>query len=104
MRALQTHKLRGIRSNGNKWLIDPDDADRWAADRPITDRPVIEHRPDTQPTIHEDSIKLAAAMAKIDGLEARLEDTKAERDRLEKLLEKSMERRQGLFSRLFGTR
>lgn len=46
--------------------------------------------------------ELAAAQAKVEGLEARLADTQAERDRLAGLLEKALETRSGFFARIFG--
>jgi len=45
---------------------------------------------------------LAAAQARIEGLEARLSDTQAERDRLAALLEKALEPRPGIIARIFG--
>lgn len=45
--------------------------------------------------------KIAASAARIEGLEARLADTQAERDRLAALLEKALEARPGIISRIF---
>lgn len=54
--------------------------------------------PDESGRLRED---LAAAKARIEGLEARLADTQAERDRLTRLLEQTLDRRPGIWSRLF---
>jgi hypothetical protein len=46
---------------------------------------------------------LAAAQARLEGLEARLADTQSERDRLADLLERALETRRSIWSRLFGS-
>lgn len=66
--------------------------------------------PDCTPAITPDNpdesgqlrADLAAAQARIEGLEARLADTQAERDRLSGLLERALEPRRSLWSRLFS--
>lgn len=55
--------------------------------------------PDNSGRLRED---LATAKAEIEGLEARLVDTQAERDRLAVLLERALEPRPGILSRIFG--
>lgn len=68
----------------------------------IPDAPPALHpeNPDESGSIRE---RLAAAESKIQGLEIRLSDTQAERDRLVRLLEQSLEARTvpGFFSNLF---
>lgn len=104
MRAINSKQLNAYRDNRNRWQIERDALDKWSATRPeqdrsvstsdpITDRPVTET---DQATITE----LATAKATIKGLEARLADTQAERDRLAVLLEKAIEPKPGLIERL----
>lgn len=61
--------------------------------------------PDNPDDSGEIRIALARAESRIEGLEARLADTQAERDRLSNILDKALESRPipvGFFSRLFG--
>lgn len=68
-----------------------------------TPAPIPDITPDHPDAFGSIQIELASAQAKIEGLEARLSDTQAERDRLAALLEKALETRSiGLFARLFG--
>lgn len=112
MRALSSGDLPAIRDNRNSWKIDTNALDAWAKKRPgpppDTDRAADHSGPDrTTPTdTHETLARLAAAEAKIEGLEARLADTQADRDawrhQAERLASKS--RSPGIFGRIFGRR
>lgn len=73
----------------------------------IPPAPVPGPTPAAIPALEEDISgelreKIAASAARIEGLEARLADTQAERDRLAALLEKALEARPGLIARIFG--
>lgn len=101
MRALESKSLSGIRDNRNRWKISVQVLDEWAKSRPDTDR----SEPVTSPVTHLDNpgllAQIAAAQATIDGLEARLADTQAERDRLAQLLDKAMSPQPSLWSRIW---
>ena len=68
--------------------------------------PIHDVTPDKTDEIRADlaatKIALAASQAEATGLRDRLTDTQAERDRLAALLEKALEPRPGILSRLFG--
>lgn len=110
MRALSSGDLPAIRDNRNAWKIDPDALDAWAQKRPgpspVTDRTVTENRPNQDQTTLKDTpetlARLAAAEAKIEGLEARLSDTQSDRDRLAGLLERALEPKPSLWERIRG--
>lgn len=65
---------------------------------PVTIPDITPDNPDESGHLH---IDLAAAQARIEGLEARLSDTQAERDRLAALLEKALEPQPSFFGRIF---
>lgn len=110
MRALERHDLRGIRDNNGRWRIAADAVDDWASLRRTSDR----QSPDmtnsqtlvTPSDTPETLTKLAVAEAAIKGLEARLVDTKSDRDawraQAERLASSHRETRPdvGIFGRL----
>lgn len=103
MRALESKNLKAERDNKNRWKISIEALDEWSKNRPDTDRSVTDQWPDTDREetgpIREE---LAAAKAEIAGLQDRLADTQAERDRLASLLDRALEHRQiGFLGRLF---
>lgn len=68
--------------------------------------PIHDVTPDDTDEIRADlaatKIALAASQAEATGLRDRLADTQAERDRLARLLEKALEPRPGILTRIFG--
>ena len=103
-RALKSGILLGIRDNRGRWQIDADSLDAWSQDVQSTVPHIVQEVQEVQ-VMSDARIELSAALAKIEGLEARLTDTQAERDRLASLLEKSLESRPGgILRRLFFQR
>lgn len=115
MRALSSGELTAIRDNRNSWQIDVNDLEKWAEVRtgqaPDQTENIDRTRSPDQPrTIYSDTpetiSRLAVAEARIEGLEARLSDTQAERDRLALLLDRALEPRPvvvaGFWARIFG--
>lgn len=102
MRAITSGELAAFRDNSNNWQITVQALSDWTGlpirkivgiDRSIpTDTP--KSAVDTPTDTPETLVRLAVA-------EARLADVTAERDRLARLLEKSLERR-SWFERLLG--
>ena len=84
MRALASGDLNARRDNKNRWMIDPEDVDRWTGQRPDTDRTVSEDRTEPQAGPPADTpetlIKLAVAEARLTDALARVEDLQRERD------------------------
>lgn len=71
-----------------------------------TPAPIRDVTPDETDAIRADlaatKIALASSQAEASGLRDRLADTQADRDRLANLLEKALEPRPGILTRLFG--
>ena len=108
MRALERNELKAIRDNSGRWKITPEALDDWMSMRPV--RSYDRQSPSTV-TDSENGQELAAAKVEIatltaqkEGLEARLSDAHAERDRLSALLEKSLEPRPSFIERIFSRR
>lgn len=104
MRALERQELKAIRDNSGRWKIQPDALDDWLSMRP--DRSDDGQSPramtDSHPELTAAKIEIATLTAQKEGLEARLSDVHADRDRLAALLEKALEARPiSLFARLF---
>lgn len=106
MRALTSGELKATRNNSGRWQITPEALEDWMALRPEDrSRPVItketngDDRPEPADT-PETLARLATAEARIEGLEARLIDTQAERDRLSALLDRALEPRPGFIERI----
>lgn len=105
MQALKSNELKGVQGNNGRWKITKEAIEDWLSLRPAT----LSHRqkePETD-SFSSDLIAARVEIAKLtaekEGLEARLSDTQAERDRLAETLNKSLEARpSGLWSRLFS--
>lgn len=86
MRAIETHEIKAFRDNKNHWKIDDEELDRWAKSRDVLTQPTEHAHPQapTSPTedAHLSAIKLAEAMARIEGLETMLS---REREALEEM-------------------
>lgn len=109
MRALASRTLPAQRDNKNRWLIKRSDLDTWSANRPDQDRAisptvrsVSENALDMSADLAAIKSDLAASRAEVAGLRDRLSDTQAERDRLAALLDRALEPRTGILSRIFG--
>ncbi len=109
MRALISGTLRGIRDNKNRWKVEEDEAARWAGQRPDSDRTDAGHHPDADRShpaeTSEAMARLAIAETEARMLREQLDEVRADRDRLGKLLEKALEPRPrtlGWFDRLLG--
>lgn len=107
MQALKSHELKGVQSNNGRWKITKEAIEDWLSLRPDTSRySQKETETDTVSVSSElvaAQIEIAKLTAEKEGLEARLSDTQAERDRLAETLNKTLEsqRRAGFFRRLF---
>lgn len=106
MRALTSGELKATRNNSGRWQITPEALEDWMELRPDDrTRPAItedidgDDRPEPADT-PETLARLATAEARIEGLEARLIDTQAERDRLSALLDRALEPRPGFIERI----
>ena len=109
MRALARKVLPAQRDNKNRWLISRSDLDAWSAMRPEQDRTdstivrtVNEADPDMSADLAAARADLAASKAEAAGLRDRLADTQAERDRLAALLDRALQPRPGILSRILG--
>lgn len=109
MRALASRTLPAQRDNKNRWLIKRSDLDTWSASRPdqdrtgsLTVRPVTQDVSDMSADLAAIKSELATSRAEVAGLRDRLADTQAERDRLTALLNRALEPRPGIISRIFG--
>lgn len=109
MRALVNGSLRGIRDNKNRWKVEEEEALRWVEKRPDSDRTETGDLPDNDRSdfaVTPDTVsRLATAETEARMLREQLDETRAERDRLSKLLEKALEPRPrsiGWFDRLLG--
>lgn len=100
MRALKSGRLPGIRDNENRWQIDPDAVDRWAGQRPDTDRPETGQEPATPADTPETLARLAVAEARLADALASAADLRADRDHWRQQAERLAER-PGPFSRWF---
>ena len=65
MRALKSKTLPAIRDNENRWQIDPDALDRWAGQRPDTDRTEADQGPVIPSDTPETLARLAVAEARL---------------------------------------
>lgn len=108
MRALEREELKAFRDNSGRWKITPEALDDWLSMRPV--RSDVGQQPekvsvtDHSQELMEAKVEIATLSAQNEGLEARLADTQAERDRLAEALNKALESRSttGFFGRLFG--
>ena len=105
MRALERQDLKAIRDNSGRWKISPEALDDWLSMRP--DRTDDRQSPkaltvsDHGQELIEAKVEIARLNATVLGLEARLEDTQNERDRLSDLLSKAITRQPGLWSKIW---
>lgn len=93
-RAIASKILIAQRNNRNQWQIDRVDLDAWIASRSLKHE--VTRASETV------SVELAAAQAKIAALEASLEATKDERDRLAALLSEAIKTRRSWWRRVLG--
>lgn len=106
MRALEREELKAMRDNAGRWKIDPEALDDWLSMRPV--RSNDGQSPRTMSDIDHGQelaaakVEIATLAAQKEGLEARLADAHAERDRLAAALDKALDPRLGIFSRIFG--
>ena len=107
MRALEREELKAHRDNSGRWKISPEALEDWMSMRPVRSndgqQPQTATDTDHGQLLTDAKIQIARLEAEKNGLEARLADTQAERDRLSEALNKSLEARPwGLWSRLFS--
>lgn len=103
MRAIYDKSLISQRDNSNRWKIESDDIETWLSVQSLeqrtdldTDRTVtssVQNTDRDSSEINDLRVDLATARATIDGLEARLKDTQADRDRLASMLKTALEAR-----------
>lgn len=105
MRALERQELKAIRDNSGRWKISPEALDDWLSMRPdrTTDRqsPKALTVSDRGQELIDAKVEIARLNATVLGLEARLEDTKNERDRLSDLLSKAITPQPSLWSKIW---
>lgn len=101
MRALKSGRLSGIRDNENRWQIDPEALDRWAGQRPDTDRPETGQEPAAPADTPETLARLAVAEARLADALDRLTETQRDRDHWRDQAQ-ALTRRPGLLARLLG--
>lgn len=101
MRALKSKALPAIRDNENRWQIDPDALDRWAGQRPDTDRTEAEQGPVIPSDTPETLARLAVAEARLSDALSRVEDLKRERDEW-RAQAQALTRQPGWLDRLLG--
>jgi len=106
VRALSSSELRAFRDNLGRWKIEPEAIDDWLSMR--AERSGDGQSPELTPFADDTSqyrtmvrSEVAVLEAEKRGLEARLADTQAERDRLAEALSKALEARRGVFAKLF---
>lgn len=108
MRALERDELKAVRDNTGRWKITPEALDDWMSMRPVRSKdgqsPPVMSDSDNGQELAAANVQIATLTAQKEGLEARLSDAHAERDRLAKALDKALEPRPvvPLFRRLFG--
>lgn len=107
MRALESQELKAIRNNSGRWQITHEALEDWLSMRTVqpTVRTPAQNRPQTdgnEQALVEARIEVAKLTTEVKGLEARLSDTQAERDRLADALKSALERRPGILTRIFG--
>ena len=106
MRALERNELKATRNNAGRWEITYEALEDWLSMRPhrtndgqspstVTDSGQIEPT-DTSKML----AKIAAAEARIAGLEARLSDTQADRDSWRDEAKRLSEPRPGIISQI----
>lgn len=107
MRALEREELKAHRDNKGRWKISPEALEDWLSMRPVRSddgqQPQTETNTNHDQLLTDAKIQIARLEAEKNGLEARLADTQAERDRFAEALEKSLEMRSvGFWGRLFS--
>lgn len=116
MRALASRELPGIRDNSNRWKISAEDAQKWAGQRPNTDRTITEsdrketghtatdtHQNPTQSALMDAIAEAAGQRARANALAEQVNDLQKERDKLMDIIQKQSETRSsGIIARLFG--
>lgn len=100
MRALKSGELRGERDNRNRWKIAPEEADRWAGQRPDSDRKMPGHDRSEPATIPDTS----AIETEVRLLRERVEELRDDRDAWRAQAERlaSEPRTVSFIARLFG--
>ena len=107
MRALEADEIKAVRSNNGRWRITPEAVDDWMSMRPA--RTVVRESPSSS-TDTDDSqklvdarIEIAALTAERSGLQDRLADAHAERDRLAAALAQALRPHPTWIDRIRGT-
>ena len=106
MRALERDELKAMRDNSGRWQITPEALDDWMSMRPVRSNdgqsPSTVTDSDHGQELAAAKVEIATLTAQKEGLEARLSDAHAERDRLAMSLDKALEARSGIIARIFG--
>lgn len=98
MQALKSQELKGSQSNNGRWKISEEALEDWMSLRPDSDRASRQKATQTDSVnvsseLVEAKIEIAKLTAENAGLEARLLDAHAERDRLSEALKIALEPR-----------
>ena len=107
MRALEADEIKAVRSNNGRWRITPEAVDDWMSMRPA--RTVVRESPssstgtDDGQKLVDARIEIAALTAERSGLQDRLADAHAERDRLAAALAQALQPRPTWIDRIRGT-
>jgi excisionase family DNA binding protein len=105
MRALEREELKAMRDNAGRWKISSDSLDDWVSMRPVRSdvgqSPSAVSDSDHGQELAAAKVEIATLKAQKDGLEARLSDAHAERDRIAATLDKALEARRGFLERIF---
>ena len=96
MQALKSQELKGIQSNNGRWKITEEALEDWMSLRPDSDRSPRQKSTDIDSVnvsseLIEAKVEIAKLTAEKAGLEARLLDAHAERDRLSEALKIALE-------------
>lgn len=85
MRAIESHDLKAIRDNRNRWKIDPEDLEKWAERQSL---PSEHAQHDVLSSPNEIAVLLARAETERDALRDQLAQVSGDRDAWRKLAER----------------